>query len=149
LTPRSPRRRSLRKNSVQNVSAFGRADVQAENLAPPVIVDTDGNDRRGRDDATILADLHIGGVNPQIRPVTLDRPLQERVDALVDLLTQPRHLAFGDAAHAHGLHEIVDRAGRNALDIGLLDHGGERLLGHPARLQKAGEIRALAQFRDP
>jgi hypothetical protein len=30
-----------------------------------------------------------------------------------------------------------------------LDHGGERLLGHPARLQKTRKIRALAQLRDP
>src|ERR1700730_7997622 len=45
---------------------------------------------------------------------------------------------------------IVNRAGRDALDIGFLDHGGQRLLaGHPARLQKARKIRALAQFWDP
>ena len=34
------------------------------------------------------------------------------------------------------------------MHIGLLHHGCERLLGHPARLQKAGEVGALAQLRD-
>ena len=32
------------------------------------------------------------------------------------------------------------------MNVGLLDHGGERLLGHAARLQKAGEVAAVAQF---
>ena len=67
---------------------------------------------------------------------------------LVDLLAQPRHLALGDAGHAHRLDQIVDRAGRDALDVGLLDHRGQRLLGHPARLQEAREVAALAQLRD-
>ena len=34
------------------------------------------------------------------------------------------------------------------MHIGFLHHGGERLLGQAARLQKAREVRALAQFRD-
>ena len=46
------------------------------------------------------------------------------------------------------LDEIVDRARRDALDVGLLDHRGQRLLGHPARLEEAGEVAALAQLRD-
>jgi hypothetical protein len=34
------------------------------------------------------------------------------------------------------------------VDVSLLDNGGERLLGHAARFQKAREIAALAQLRD-
>src|SRR3984893_7571943 len=82
---------------------FGRADVHAEHLPPSVIVDTDGDDRSDRHNAAILADLHIGGVNPQIRPVAFDGLIQERIDALVDLLAKPRHLAFGNPAHAMAL----------------------------------------------
>ena len=67
---------------------------------------------------------------------------------LVDLLAQPADLALGDAAHAHRLDQIVDRAGRDALDVGLLDHRGQRLLGHAPRLQEAGEVAALAQLGD-
>jgi hypothetical protein len=34
------------------------------------------------------------------------------------------------------------------LHVGFLDYGGHRLLGHPAGLQEAREIAALAQFVD-
>ncbi|MGY4299186.1 hypothetical protein ACVWXN_007281 [Bradyrhizobium sp. i1.4.4] len=50
------------------------------------------------------------------------------------------------AAHAHRLHQIVHRAGRDTLHVGFLHHGGERLLGHAARLQEAREVGALAQL---
>jgi hypothetical protein len=129
----------LRRNAVR-----GGPDVHAENLAPAVAVDADRDDHRDRYDAPLLAHLHVGGVDPQIRPVALDRTAEECLHLVVDLSTQPAHLAFGDAAHPHGLNKVVHRAGRDALHIGLLHHGGERLLGHPARLQKAGEIGALA-----
>ena len=52
---------------------LGGADVDARHLAPPVAVDADGDDQRRRDDAAVIARLHIGGVDPQIRPVALDR----------------------------------------------------------------------------
>ncbi len=55
----------------------------------------------------------------------------------------------------HGLDQVVNRAGRNALDVGLLDEGGQSLLGHPSRLketreifQEAREIAAAAKPRD-
>lgn len=51
------------------------------------------------------------------------------------------------SSHAHGLDQIIDKAGRDALHIGLLHRGGERLLGHPARLQQFD--RASARFPDP
>jgi hypothetical protein len=35
------------------------------------------------------------------------------------------------------------------LNVGLLDHRCQRLLGSPARLQEGGEVAALPQFRDP
>ena len=124
------------------------ADLHAEHLAPAVAVDADGDDRGNRDDAAVLADLHVGGVDPQIGPVALDRPVEEGLHLLVDLLAQPADLALGDAAHAHRLDQIVDRAGRDALDVGFLDHRGQRLLGHPPRLQEAGKVAALPQLGD-
>ena len=148
MTPRRPRRRSLRRKSVQNGLGFRGADVHAEHLAPAVAVDADGDDHRHRDDAAVLAHLHVGGVDPQIGPVAFDRAVEEGLDPLVDLLAQPADLALGDAAHAQRLDQVVDRARRDALDVGFLDHRGQRLLGHPARLQEAREVAALAQLRD-
>jgi hypothetical protein len=61
LTPRSPRRASLRRNAVQNVSASeGRCPCR--DLAPPVAVDADRDDHGDRDDAAVLAHLHVGGI---------------------------------------------------------------------------------------
>ena len=63
---------------------FGWANVHTENLAPAVAVDADRNDHRDRDDAAILAHFHVGGVDPQIRPVALDRTSEERLHLVVD-----------------------------------------------------------------
>ena len=50
--------------------------------------------------------------------------------------------------HAHGLDQVVDRTRRDALDVGFLDHCGERFLGHAARLQEAREVGALPELGD-
>lgn len=102
---------------------LGRANLHAQDLAPSVGVDADGDDDGNRDDAATATNLQIGGVDPQIRPVAFNGAAEERLHLVVDLLAQPRDLALGDAAHAHRLDQIVDGAGRNALDIGFLNYG--------------------------
>ena len=96
----------------------------------------------------VTAHLHVGRVQPDIRPVALQWSVEERFDPVVDLLAQPADLALRNARSAHGLDEVVDRAGRDALDIGFLDHRAQRLLGHPPRLEEARKVRALAQLGD-
>ena len=63
-------------------------DIHTQHLASAVGVDANRHDDGDRDDAAGLADLHVGGVDPQIRPIALDRPVEEGFDALVDLLAQ-------------------------------------------------------------
>src|ERR1700694_280714 len=118
LTPRRPRLASLRRKSVQKVSA------------------------------SVAARLHIGRVQPDIGPFAFERTVEKGRDLAVDLAAQPADLALGDAGHAHRLDQLVDRARGDALDVGFLDHRGERLLRHPAWLQEAWEVAALAQFWD-
>jgi hypothetical protein len=89
---------------------LGRTDIHAKHLAPAVAVDTDRDDHGDRDD-------------------------EERLHLLVDLSAQPRHLALGDAAHAQSLHQVIDRARRDAVDIGLLHDRGQRLLSDATRLE--------------
>ena len=125
-----------------------RADRHAQDLAAALVVDGHSHGHRDRDDASGLAHLHVGGVEPQIGPVALQRSIEEAVDLIVDLAAQPGDLALGDARHPHRLNQIVDRAGRHALDVGLLDHRSQRLLGHPPRLQEAREVAPLPQLRD-
>src|SRR5262249_58382366 len=125
---------------------LGRADIHAEHFAAAVAVDADGDDDGDRDDAAGLADLHVGGVDPQIGPVALDRSLEEGLHPVVDLFAQAADLALGNAAHAHGLDQLVDRAGRDALDVSFLDHRRQSLLSHTPGLKEAGEVAAAAQL---
>ena len=127
---------------------FRGADLHAENLTPAIGVDADGDDHGNRDDAAAAADLEVGRVDPEIGPIAFDRPLQKGFYLAVDLFTQPRHLALGDAGHAHRLDQVVDRARRDALDIGLLNDSRQGLLGHAPWLQKAGKVAAPAQLRN-
>ena len=49
----------------------------------------------------------------------------------------------------HRLDQLVDPAGRDAADPGLLDHRHQRLLAHLPRLQERREVGALAQLGHP
>jgi hypothetical protein len=49
------------------------------------MVDGDRDDHRDRHDASVLADLHIGRIEPKIRPVPFQRPVEEGGDLAVDL----------------------------------------------------------------
>jgi hypothetical protein len=82
---------------------------------------------RSRHNAPTLAHLQVGRVDPQIGPVAFKRAAQEGFYLLVDLLSLA-DLALGDAGHAHGLDQIIDRAGRDAVYVGFLHHCGQRLL---------------------
>jgi hypothetical protein len=122
---------------------FRGADIHAEHLAPAVGVDPDRDDDGDRHDAAVLAHFDVGGIDPQVEPVAFDRAVEEGLHLLVDLFAQAAHVALGDAARPHRLDQVVDRARRAAVHVGLLHHGGERLLGHAARLQEAGEVAVL------
>src|SRR5207237_9278039 len=109
---------------------------------------TNGHYCRNRDDPPALARLHVGRIDPHVWPGAFDRTAEELLDAAVDLLAKPRHLALRDAGHAHRLDEIVDRTGRYTVYVGFLDHSDHGLVGRAASLQERGEIRALAKLRD-
>src|SRR5579883_197118 len=145
LTPRNPRRRSLRELDPERLG-FGRTDVHAQHFAPAVRVDADRDDDRDRDDAVIAADFDVSRVEPDIGPIAFERPIEKGFDPRVDLLAQAADLALGDACSAHRLDQVVDGTCRDPLDIGLLDHRRQRLLGHAARLQETREVGALAQL---
>ena len=60
-------------------------------------MDPHGNDDGYRDDAAILTNLHVGGIQPDVGPVALKGPLQEGLNLTINLFTEPGYLAFGDA----------------------------------------------------
>ena len=61
-----------------------------------------------------------------------------------------RHLGLGDpGVDAHRLHQVIDGAGRDAVDVGLHHHRVQGLIDPATRLEDLREERALAQLRDP
>ena len=104
----------------------------------PRAAEPPGDHRRLGDDVCAVAHLLLLGIEPQIRVAALQRALAERGDLLVKAPTERRHLVL---AHpdAELLDDTVDLAGQDAVDVGLLDHGDQRLLRAPARLQKRRE----------
>jgi hypothetical protein len=93
------------------------ADVHAEHLAAPVAIDADRDDDGDRDDAAGPTHLHVGRIDPEVKPIAFERALEEGLHLAVDLFARARDLAPGDAAHAHRLDQVVDRAGGDALDV--------------------------------
>ena len=58
------------------------------------------SDYRGdRDDASTLALLEVGGIEPQIRPFAGERAVEEGANPIVDILAQLAHHALADPRH--------------------------------------------------
>jgi hypothetical protein len=112
---------------------LGLADVDRQNLAPAALMHAVGDHQRLVDHAAAVADLLDLGVQEQIGVGALQRARSERVDVFVERLADPADLALADP-QPEALNELVDAPGRDAADVGLLDHGQQRLLGAPARL---------------
>ena len=87
-------------------------------------------------------------VQPQIRVGTGQRPLPEHGDLLVQPAAEPADGVLAHPLQAELLDQPVDLAGRDPVDVGLLDDRDQGLLGPPARLQERREIATLPQFRD-
>src|SRR5271155_4038588 len=75
---------ALQKARPEGLSLRG-SNVQADDLAPAVAVRRHSDYRSDRDDAAALALLQVSGVEPQIRPLAGERPIEEGMHALVDL----------------------------------------------------------------
>ena len=87
---------------------LGGTRGDAQNFAAAIGVDADSDYDGDTADPTALPRFQVGGVDPQVGPMALDRSAEERLDALVDVLAQTRDLALRDASAAHGLDQVVD-----------------------------------------
>jgi transposase InsO family protein len=73
----------------------------------------------------------------------------ERVDLHIEPPADPRDLRLRDPRiDPQRLDQIIDRSGRDTLDIGLHDHRVERLIDAASRLEQRREETAVRQFRD-
>jgi hypothetical protein len=83
-TPGSPRHTPAHEEAGPERLGRAGADVQADNLACAVGVGCHSDYHRHRDNAAALALREVGGIKPQIRPVTGERTVQEGADTLIN-----------------------------------------------------------------
>ena len=69
---------------------LGGADRHPKHLAHPIGVHGNGDYDCDRDDPAGLANHQVRRIDPQVRPVALDRPVEKGVHALVDLGALPK-----------------------------------------------------------
>jgi site-specific DNA recombinase len=127
---------------------LGGADVQTDDLAPPLGVAGHGDYRRDRDHPPALALAQVGGVQPEVGPFARQRPVEEGRDALVDVLAELRDGGLRDAGQPHGLDQVVHPPCRDPADPGLLDHRHQRLLRGLPGLEEGREIGPLPELGD-
>ena len=144
--PWRPRERSPRRNSSQNAFGLCLADVDADHLTMARLVNGVGNDQRFRSHVASVSNLEMFGVEPEIGELALQRPLAERVDALVELPTQRGDPVFAHAVDPELLDQPVDLAGRDTVDVGLHHTRNDRLLTRAPGLQKRRELRRPVTF---
>ena len=119
------------------------AHLEAQQLPAPVLVHPHGDDDSAGADLLSLAQppLEVGGIQVDIGvAAALQRPAQEGLHLLVDLLTDTAHLGLGDAAlGAQRRHQGIDLPGGDATDVGLHDHCVQGLIDPAAGLEDRGE----------
>jgi hypothetical protein len=124
---------------------FARAHRHAQHLSDTIGVHAHRDYYGHRDDAARLPDFDVDGIDPPVRPVALNGPIQKLAHPFVDLSAQPQDLALADAAHAQRLDQIAHRARGHALHVRFLDHGRQDLLRRARGLQKRRKVAARSQ----
>ena len=95
--------------------------------------------------------MQVGGVEVDVGEAGVpERAGPERTDRLIQAGADPRHLGLGDArVHSKRGDQVVHRASRDPVDVGLHHHRIQRLVDPAPRLKDDREERSLAQLRDP
>jgi site-specific DNA recombinase len=78
---------ALQETRPERLSLRG-TDAEPDDLATAFAIHGDGDYCRHRHDAPAVTDFQVGGVEPEIWPLALDRALEESVDPFVDVLAQ-------------------------------------------------------------
>jgi hypothetical protein len=129
---------------------LGVADIDAEDLAVAVRATAGRDHDRAGDDLAVVADVHVGGVEPDIDERLVVQPaVAQHGDVVVDGLADPRHRRLADpGVTPEGFDEVVDLPRGGAGDVGAHDHRPQRLVDASAGLEQFGEERPLSQLGD-
>jgi hypothetical protein len=112
-------------------------EVEAERLAEALAVDGDGVDDAGVDRPAALAALDLERVEDEVgKGRAVERAGAEVLDDRIERLGQPGNLTLAHVLDAELPDELLHPARGDAGEVGVGDHGDERLLRPPAWLQK-------------
>ena len=146
-TPCRPRAQRAEELAPERLG-LGLADVEADHLAPAALVHGIGDHQALLAHGAALSDLLDLAVQPDVGVAALKWALAEHAHLFIEATAQPRDGVLADRGNAELLDQAVDLARGDPVDVGLLDHRHQRLLGALARLQKAREVAPGAQLRD-
>lgn len=128
------------------------AHLEAQQLPAPVLVHAHGDDDSAGAYLLSLAQppFEVGGIEVDVGvAAALQRPAQECLHLLVDVLTDTAHLGLGDAAlGTQRRYQGIDLAGGDATDVGLHDYRVQGLIDPATGLQDRGQEAPLAEFGD-
>jgi hypothetical protein len=129
---------------------FAVADLDTEDFPVAVAGHAGGHYHRLGHDPAAGTGLDVGGIEEHVGELDVaQRPVPERSQRLVELPADPGDLGLADPRPgAQGGDEIVDLAGRDAVDVGLHHHRVEGPVDPPAPIEDAREEAAMAQLRD-
>ena len=132
-------------------TGFAGGHAQAEDLAVPVSVDPDRDQRDGVDHPAPFADLHRECVRGHERERSRlgQRPVAELLHDLVQISGHPRDLRLAQPVDPQGFHELVHAAGADPGEVAVSDDGDQRRLRALAALEQPfGEVGPGPQLRD-
>ena len=129
---------------------FAVASGESKNLAAPVGGNPDGDDHGLGDDAVVDTGLAVSGVEEDVGVAGFTEvPAAEPAHFAVEIRANPGDFRLGDAGvRAKSLDQIVDLAGRDAVEVSLHNDGEQGLVDTAAPLEEGGKERPLPQLRD-
>ena len=119
-------------------------NVDAEDFSMPVGAQAGGDDHGFGDDLAAVADMHIGGVEPDVHERLVTQiPGAEHSDVGVDVFADPRHRRARHArVAAQGHDQVVDLPRRGH------DHRPQGFVDPPAGFEQLREERPGAELGD-
>lgn len=131
---------------------FAVTDVEAEDLPGALGGDAGGDDHGARHDLAEgdISDMDVGGVQIHIGEGNVAQgAVTECCDAFVQPGADPGHFGLGDpGVTTQGGDQIIDRAGRHAVHVGLHDHRIQGLVDATTSFQQRREEAAFTQLGD-
>ena len=123
--------------------------LESEHAALASGGDADRDQSRHGDDPATVADLDVGGVEPQVWvELAGERTRSEGLDLGVERGAHPADLALRERSHAQGGDEVLDPASADSGHVGFAYDCEQRSLGTSARLQKRWEVAAVTDLGD-